>query len=68
MSELRDGVELRTNDDYRTELLVDGVVVWVDGEMEPEDALLCRDLSAFVYVIKQLAAERAMLRMMAGVE
>lgn len=61
----KDGIEIREGSEgcLDAELLVDDSVVWKDGTTEPEDVLLCRDLQAFVHVIKHLAAQRTALRL-----
>lgn len=45
-------------DEPRQCLVVDGEIVWVDGEMEPEDGRLCRDLGDFVAIIRRLVSKR----------
>lgn len=60
----KDGIEIREGNEgcLDAELVVDDSVVWKDGTTEPEDVLLCRDLQAFVYVIRDLAAQRTALQ------
>lgn len=45
-------VVVSADDDYVLSLTVDGVVIWNDGNHEPEDMSLTRDLSVFVDAIR----------------